>query len=67
MDSLKAEKGAEDSQIMWRVLLETVLATGIFFGLYGAADAVSFAVELCFLSFVLSFLEHSARLCLVFF
>ncbi|CAL6351466.1 unnamed protein product [Bathycoccus prasinos] len=24
---------------MWRVLLETVLATGIFFGLYGAADA----------------------------
>ena len=42
MDSLKAEKGAEDSQIMWRVLLETVLATGIFFGLYGAADAVSF-------------------------
>ena len=42
VDSLKAEKGAEDSQIMWRVLLETVLATGIFFGLYGAADAVSF-------------------------
>ena len=46
---------------MWRVLLETVLATGIFFGLYGAADAVRFAFrELCFLSFVLSFLlEHS--------
>ena len=50
---------------MWRVLLETVLATGIFFGLYGAADAVRFAFrELCFLSFVRSFLlEHSKSFC----
>ena len=50
---------------MWRVLLETVLATGIFFGLYGAADAVRFACrELCFLSFVRSFLlEHSKSFC----
>ena len=39
---------------MWRVLLETVLATGIFFGLYGAADAVSFACRVVF--FLLFFL-----------
>lgn len=47
---------------MWRVLLETVLATGIFFGLYGAADAVSFACRVVFSFFgVLSFLEHTAK------
>jgi len=58
-DSLRGESEQKTHKIMWRVLLETVLATGIFFGLYGAADAVSFAFS-CFLSFVLSFLEHSS-------
>jgi hypothetical protein len=31
--------------MLLRVLLETVLATGIFFGLYGAADAVRFCFQ----------------------
>ena len=31
--------------MLLRVLLETVLATVVFFGLYGAADAVRFCFQ----------------------
>ena len=46
---------------MWRVLLETVLATGIFFGLYGAADAVRFAFRRVVFSFVRSFFSSRTQ------
>ena len=46
---------------MWRVLLETVLATGIFFGLYGAADAVRFACIRVVFSFVRSFFSSRTQ------
>ncbi len=59
-DSLREKASREDSQIMWRVLLETVLATGIFFGLYGAADAVSFAFRVVF-SFFCSFFSRTQQ------
>jgi len=39
--------------MLLRVLLETVLATGIFFGLYGAADAVRFCFQIRFFFFLL--------------
>jgi hypothetical protein len=41
--------------MLLRVLLETVLATGIFFGLYGAADAVRFCFQFPVFFFFLSF------------
>ena len=45
--------------MLLRVLLETVLATGIFFGLYGAADAVRFCFQ--FRSFFCALLTHSLQ------
>jgi len=46
---------------MLRVLLESVVATGTFLGLYGAADAVRFASAFFFVVVVSFFLPLSRR------
>ena len=41
-----------ERKMLLRVLLETVLATVVFFGLYGAADAVRFCFQFSFFLFL---------------